>query len=169
MRIDTAWILGLASIMFCVAALAGPPASKRVDVRDLMTVTEFKQAGLNKLSPDELKVFNIWLNQYLNSRAAVVTAPPVAQAASAAAAATPAAAASGAAGFGADTMAPKESVQTPSRIETRIAGMFTGWTGDTLFPLENGQVWQQAATGYFTEAELDHPGWSSRNSLSAIC
>lgn len=28
-------------------------------------------------------------------------------------------------------------------IRTRIAGDFRGWTGNTVFKLENGQVWQQ--------------------------
>jgi len=74
-----------------------------------------------------------------------------------AAASTSAAVASGIANFGADTMAPKESSREPNRIESRIAGQFTGWTGDTVFTLENGQVWKQAATGYYTNIQLDHP------------
>lgn len=32
----------------------------------------------------------------------------------------------------------------PEAIRTRIAGEFRGWTGRTLFRLENGQVWVQA-------------------------
>lgn len=34
-------------------------------------------------------------------------------------------------------------------VESRIAGAFNGWTGDTLFELANGQVWKQAEYGYF--------------------
>ncbi|MDE2345726.1 MAG: hypothetical protein KGL13_04585, partial [Gammaproteobacteria bacterium] len=45
----------------------------------------------------------------------------------------------------------------PSRIESHIAGHFTGWTGNTVFKLENGQIWKQAATGYFTNIDLDNP------------
>ncbi|MGH8282312.1 MAG: hypothetical protein ACRESE_00495 [Gammaproteobacteria bacterium] len=143
--------------MFCTTALASSSAPKLVDLRDLMTGTQFDQAGLNKLSPDELKALNGWLNQYLSSR--TVAAPSTAAAHNATASITaPAAAISPAvANFGADSMAPKEAAQTPTRIETRIAGSFTGWTGDTVFKLENGQVWQQAATGYFTNVKLDHP------------
>jgi hypothetical protein len=33
-------------------------------------------------------------------------------------------------------------------IESRIDGEFAGWTGETLFPLLNGQVWQQASYAY---------------------
>jgi hypothetical protein len=33
------------------------------------------------------------------------------------------------------------------RIESRYAGPFEGWDGDTIFELENGQVWQQSQSG----------------------
>jgi hypothetical protein len=33
-------------------------------------------------------------------------------------------------------------------IESRIDGEFNGWMGETLFPLQNGQVWQQAVYAY---------------------
>ncbi len=32
-------------------------------------------------------------------------------------------------------------------IESRYDGSFTGWSGKTLFRLENGQVWKQAQNG----------------------
>jgi hypothetical protein len=33
-------------------------------------------------------------------------------------------------------------------IESRLEGHFNGWDGETLFKLDNGQIWQQAASGY---------------------
>jgi len=36
----------------------------------------------------------------------------------------------------------------PELIESRINGEFTGWTGDTIFHLMNGQVWQQTSYSY---------------------
>lgn len=33
------------------------------------------------------------------------------------------------------------------RIQSRHVGRFEGWSGDTVFPLENGQVWRQAESG----------------------
>lgn len=33
-------------------------------------------------------------------------------------------------------------------IETQIEGEFTGWTGETLWKMTNGQIWQQAAYAY---------------------
>jgi hypothetical protein len=32
-------------------------------------------------------------------------------------------------------------------IRTRIAGEFRGWDGDTVFRLENGQIWKQRLPG----------------------
>ena len=33
-------------------------------------------------------------------------------------------------------------------IETTISGDFNGWDGETIFKLDNGQVWQQAQYDY---------------------
>jgi len=33
-------------------------------------------------------------------------------------------------------------------VETRIDGEFTGWDGETVFRLANGQIWQQASYDY---------------------
>jgi hypothetical protein len=35
-----------------------------------------------------------------------------------------------------------------SVIESRINGEFTGWDGDTVFLLLNGQIWQQSSYAY---------------------
>ncbi|HKT32107.1 MAG TPA: hypothetical protein VJS89_06405 [Gammaproteobacteria bacterium] len=134
------------------ARASGSARTTSLDVRDRMSVTEYDRSGIDKLSPAQLKVLNAWLNRYVQERAGTLpaAAPP-------AASSNVRAAVSGAASFGADTMTPRDNPATPERIETRIAGRFTGWTGNTVFKLENGQVWKQAGTGYFTAIELDHP------------
>jgi len=35
-----------------------------------------------------------------------------------------------------------------SVIESRIDGDFSGWDGDTIFKLDNGQIWQQESYAY---------------------
>ena len=40
------------------------------------------------------------------------------------------------------------SVPTGTVIESRIDGEFTGWTGQTVFKLQNGQYWQQVSYAY---------------------
>lgn len=37
------------------------------------------------------------------------------------------------------------AVKLPPVIESRIDGAFGGWSGETIFKLENGQIWQQAS------------------------
>jgi hypothetical protein len=41
-----------------------------------------------------------------------------------------------------------DSFQTPSVIESYIDGEFTGWEGETIFKLDNGQIWQQSSYAY---------------------
>ena len=41
-----------------------------------------------------------------------------------------------------------EPIQTEAVIESRIAGEFKGWDGETIFRLQNGQIWQQALYAY---------------------
>lgn len=38
----------------------------------------------------------------------------------------------------------EQAREGPNSVASRYAGSFTGWTGDTVFQLENGQVWKQA-------------------------
>jgi len=38
--------------------------------------------------------------------------------------------------------------QSSQVIESRIDGEFEGWDGETLFQLQNGQIWQQAEYAY---------------------
>ncbi len=47
------------------------------------------------------------------------------------------------AGAAADFDAAPRTAGEPDEIRSRIAGTFRGWTGQTVFRLENGQVWQQ--------------------------
>lgn len=42
-------------------------------------------------------------------------------------------------------------------IRSRHVGKFTGWTGKTVFRLENGQVWQQARSGRVAYRGPDNP------------
>ncbi|HSN16884.1 MAG TPA: hypothetical protein VLV87_01630 [Gammaproteobacteria bacterium] len=151
-------------LAFCLAfgALA---ADKPVDVRDLMTATEFHTTGLDKLTPPELAAFNAWLSAYRQAAApapvpsaAVVGTPaslPVPPAATPAAAPTPAPSAASTSSFGKEMLS-GEQRNEPKRIEAHIVGTFTGWTGSTTFKLDNGQVWQQADSSTY-EARLENP------------
>ena len=40
-------------------------------------------------------------------------------------------------------------------IEASISGEFEGWSGDTIFKLDNGQIWQQAEYDYDYDYDYD--------------
>jgi hypothetical protein len=43
---------------------------------------------------------------------------------------------------------PSATASAPDAIESRIDGEFSGWEGDTIFKLQNGQIWQQSSYAY---------------------
>lgn len=98
-----------------------------------MSQSQFRAAGLDKLSPDELAALNGWLQQHFN--------------------AMPHAPAEDRTGFRPDP-GPQEAVHS------RLNGEFRGWSGKTTFHLENGQVWQQVGSDQWAGVRLDNPAVS---------
>lgn len=84
----------------------------------LMTAEEKQAAGLHKLSETEIRALNYWLIKYTIVEASV----------------TPVSA---------------SDVDTNRHIGiiSNIDGQFSGWTGKTIFRLNNGQVWKQRLPG----------------------
>lgn len=113
---------------------------RQFDVLDSMSVAQFRSAGLDKLSDAQLKALNAWFNQYLQQQA------PACGAAQAAAAAPSAA-------------APTTAAASPASdsITAHIAGDFHGWSGNTRFTLDNGQVWEQTDDAVVTVGRVTNP------------
>src|SRR5438874_2419634 len=119
-------------------------ASSKV-LQDMMTAEEFKAAGLEKLSTEELKNLNAWLQGFRE-----VAETKAAEKATAKA----------------EKKAKLE--QTLSRVD----GTFTGLTGRTIIKLEDGTVWKQANIDDRYRGQVtDHPmafvsrspfGWKMR-------
>jgi len=107
------------------------PQAQRLS--SLMTPEEYAAAGLNKLTDAERAALDAWLTAHLSSQRVVKV--PVASVQSGY--------------FG--------KVAEPDRIEAKIAGDFSGWTGDTTFMLNNGQVWRQRMPGKFRYSGPDNP------------
>jgi hypothetical protein len=42
----------------------------------------------------------------------------------------------------------RASTRSNAIIEARIDGEFSGWDGETIFKLDNGQIWQQTSYAY---------------------
>jgi hypothetical protein len=100
------------------------------DIQQIMTPEEFKAAGLNKLSPEELARLNAWLQGYRQ-----VTEQAAEKKATARASRT------------------KLDV-----LVSRVDGTFTGLTGGTIIRLEDGTVWKQAnADDRYRSKVTDHP------------
>jgi hypothetical protein len=90
-------------------------------LEERMSQSEFKAAGLEKLSSAELQALNSWLRERS------------AEAATRSAAIAPA---------GIDQRGLRLPVADQDEIVSRIAGDFRGWSGRTRFTLENGQIWE---------------------------
>ena len=94
-------------------------------VQKLMSEQEFSASGLDKLSPAEIKALNQWLIRYTAGEAQVL-------------------------------ISTDEEVKEADRnqeILSSIKQPFRGWSGNTVFRLENGQVWRQRRRGnYFHDS-----------------
>ena len=100
---------------------AQPAQPSQPALKKLMTAREFKLTGLEKLTPVELMRLDDWIRRY------------AARTQKGGVAGKGAAAAAGAAGG--------------ELIQSKIEAGFDGWDGETIFRLDNGQVWQQAGEG----------------------
>ena len=50
----------------------------------------------------------------------------------------------------------KEASETPDRIESYIVGELSGWDGNGVFKLANGQIWRQRGTEW-SKSRLSNP------------
>lgn len=121
-------IATLLTFSLSAAALAQSPPT----IEERMTGADFKAAGLDKLTPEELARLNEWLQRNGQAVAGAGVVPREDRR-----------------GF--------ENSENRTEIVTRFVGEFRGWDGDTRFVLENGQVWQQVDTGTLSTGSLMNP------------
>lgn len=133
-----------------VSACASALASDFTSLEEQMNGREFQEAGLHKLSADELAA----LNAYIRERNLL----PDSEGAPAEARTS-----------GGEVLPPSvdlrgfENRETPDAIVSRIKGRFRGWQGNgTRFELENGQVWEQMDSETFA-IDVDNPTVTIRN------
>jgi hypothetical protein len=96
-----------------------------------MSQTDFRAAGLDHLTPEQLKYLNTWLQTHGAGNAQVVTPN------------------------GQPVFYPDSGAR--DTIESHIAGTFTGWRGKTIFKLDNGQEWKQAESGMYDAGKFEDP------------
>src|SRR3546814_15594136 len=106
-----------------------------------MTAEQFKAAGLDKLSPEELANLNTWLDRTITTE----TAKAAEQA----------------------SVQTKERVESENRgffhfgsddpLESRLTGTFAGFRKGNTYPLDNGQQWRQTYRATPDGCHAEHP------------
>ena len=130
----------LLALMVIAAPVPADDGGRRKDfpgIEKLMSAEEFSDAGLGKLSPNELLALNAWLLRYTAGEAYVVQT----------------------------TSAEVHDAVADFRMEARILPPFTGWTGTTVFRLDNGQLWRQRIKGRYVHSGDDTAVVITRNFL----
>ena len=128
-RIHLSFALLLLSTSATLSAQTFSSLEERMSQRD------FESAGLQKLSAEELAFLNRWLVE--RGLSAPVTA---------------------ASGSSDRIGLPPTASESGDRVQSRLLGSFRGWSGNTVFRLENGQVWQQTGGGELAGVNLESPG-----------
>jgi hypothetical protein len=104
-------------------------------IKEMMSPEEFKAAGLNKLSSEELEKLNAWLQGYREATEKVTEKKTEKR------------------------VAAKSPFFHHEPIVSRVDGSFAGLKGHTVIKLEDGTVWKQAnLDDHAGPSPMDHPG-----------
>ena len=133
-------------------------ADQKLSIKNRMPQETFDAAGLHKLSAKELEVLTHWLGQQHGDQTTpepessrLVNNGAVPTRESAAKPDHPNVA------FGQEQIEQTPATTAPESIASRIQGEFRGWSGDTVFRLENGQIWRQRVGGKYRSAMRTNP------------
>jgi hypothetical protein len=127
----------LAFFLSCLALSTGAGAQEFSSVEERMTDAEFRGAGLDKLTPEELEQLNGWLRSRLNA----IPTTEVSRSQE---------------GFKADDGLFSTGGDR-GEIVSRVDGVFDGWNRNTVLKLENGQWWQVTESTSFAVPEMQSP------------
>ncbi|GAB3731141.1 hypothetical protein GCM10028862_10850 [Luteimonas pelagia] len=127
------------ALAFALPALAQQPApaSDARPIEQRMSPEEFRAAGLDKLSPEELANLNAWMRgtlQVETTRAAQAAEQQVK-----------------------DTHRGFLSFGSSDPIVARVVGEFTGFGRGKRYTLDNGQVWEQVDSARIPGARKANP------------
>src|SRR5438105_6994487 len=127
--------LSLLLILGSVAGVCVAQEDSGASIQEMMTPEEFKAAGLDKLSSEELQKLDAWLQGYRQTTEKK-------------------------AGEIAEKKASERTAKTKlDMLVSRVDGSFEGLKGRTVIKLEDGTAWRQAnAEDRFRPTVTDHPG-----------
>lgn len=114
------------------AETARPEGARKefTGLKRLMSEEEYRRAGIDRLTDAERTALDAWLARYEAGELESARTLAVVEAVEGA-------------------RAQVWEAQTDARLEAKVVGEFAGWTGDTVFRLDNGQVWRQRLPGKF--------------------
>lgn len=163
----------LLSTLFLLAVVGGSWSQQadrkpKKDVRDVISQEQFTKAGLDKLTSNELQELSGalygWQALELPKSDPVTasgsdSAAPAVTESSVVKDPKPVVTARQEQEFGREVIKEKQETlnkkSEPKEIVTSIQGEFKGWSGNTVFRLENGQVWRQSDKSKFHVREMD--------------
>jgi len=103
-------------------ALAAVAEDRFPGIEKLMDDDEFRATGLHRLTDEELEALDRWLVRYTAGDAELLL----------------------------ESNAEVREAKKEYEVRSRIVGDFDGWSGETVFQLENGQVWEQRLDGRYS-------------------
>ena len=130
-RFISFFCLLLASLVSLPAAESETPAFP--GVQKAMTPEQYEAAGLSKLDATERAKLDEFIKNYVAVSNEKVATTAV------------------------DKAIKEKKVSEPEVIQSRIVGPFTGYTGTTVFTLENGQRWAQSQRDTAYYPKMDSP------------
>lgn len=127
--------LSLLLILGSVAGVCVAQENSGASIQQMMTPEEFKAAGLDKLSSEELQKLDAWLQGYRQTTEKKASEV-------------------------AEKKAGERTAKTKlDMLVSRVDGSFEGLKGRTVIKLEDGTAWKQAnAEDRFRPSVTDHPG-----------
>lgn len=116
-------------LIVVVCLLAGhvlaTTTAQQLTIEKVMTAQEMRVTGIATLNNSQRQALDDWLNRYTLRLLSAATQPD---------------------GTAPDSAPVRNSCSPP--IQSTISGEIEGWEGDTIFKLDNGQIWQQAVYDY---------------------
>jgi len=130
MRMNPAPLVAIAAFFLAGTVSAQAPAPT---LEERMSRSDFESAGLDRLTPEQLR----FLNEWLGSKGISASVAPVKRS------------------DGSMLYYPDPTAR--DTVHSRIVGEFNGWSGRTTVTLENGQKWQQSESVGRGDVRMSNP------------
>lgn len=122
-------------------------------VRNLMTPEDFTLSGLEKLSDEELAHLSEWVERY---REGAIKGPPPPPK-------KPSQMTESEKVVYEEKKKEEKQEKKDFKLVAKVIPVFTGWSGKTVFRLDNGQTWQQRQPGTLRYSDGDSEVVITRN------